>query len=78
MLKESMKLKADKIEVESLRQYVDQQDEKQHKAWILRSEQLSTEIGYFRTDFDNFRSKDFMALVARVTALEKRLAQLVT
>jgi hypothetical protein len=34
MLKESMKLKADKIEVESLRQYVDQQDEKQHKAWI--------------------------------------------
>lgn len=44
----------------------------------MRTEQLSTEIGHFRTDFDNFRSKDFMALEARVTALEKRLTQLVT
>lgn len=78
MLKESMKLKAEKIEVVQARQYSDDQIALDRKDWTKRIDQLSNEIGHFRTDFENFRAKDFMALEARVTALEKRLSQLTT
>lgn len=73
-----MKNKADKIEVVQAKQYSDDQIAIERKDWTKRIEQLSNEIGHVKADFDNFRAKDFMALESRVTALEKRLAQLTT
>jgi len=52
LLKEAIKHKVDKVELESLRKYVDQQDDTHHKNLTKVIESLRTEIGHFRTEFE--------------------------
>ena len=47
-----------------------------HKDWMEHFKLHKTELGHFRTEYDQFKLKDFCALEARVTALEKRLSAL--
>ena len=52
LLKEQIKTKGEKVELESLRKYVDQQDDTHHKSLTKITDGLRTEIGHFRTEFD--------------------------
>ena len=76
MILVQLKQKADVNVLEHAKQYTDDQISIERKDWTKKIEQLNTTLGNFRIDFDSFRDKDFMALEARVTALEKRLAAL--
>lgn len=52
MLKESLKLKADKIEIIETRNYADEMIAVDHKDWMEHFKLLKTELGHFRTEYD--------------------------
>ena len=87
MLSEEIKMKADRTDLDKLklemRKYTDAQCseveralEEKHKNLKELFDNLKMELARLRAEFDQHKNKDFVILEQRVTALEKRIAQI--
>jgi hypothetical protein len=77
LLSDELKKKADKTELQlainGINEHVNTGLEKCEQTLQSTREDLSKEINKLRSDFEYFKSKDFSDLVARVSALEKKV-----
>ncbi len=80
MLSDELKKKADKTELQlainGVNEHINSGIEKFEKLLQSTKDDLHKEINKLRSDFEYFKSKDFPDLVARVTALEKKVSNL--
>ena len=77
LLSDELKKKADKTELQlainGINEHVKTGLEKCEQTLQSTRDDLSKEINKLRSDFEYFKSKDFSDLVARVSALEKKM-----
>jgi hypothetical protein len=77
LLSDELKKKADKTELQlainGINEHVNTGLEKCEQTLQSARDDLSKEINKLRSDFEYFKSKDFSDLVARVSALEKKI-----
>jgi FtsZ-binding cell division protein ZapB len=77
LLSDELKKKADKTELQlainGIKEHVNTGLEKCEQTLQSTRDDLSKEINKLRSDFEYFKSKDFSDLVARVSALEKKV-----
>jgi hypothetical protein len=77
LLSDELKKKADKTELQlainGINEHVNTGLEKCEQTLQSTRDDLSKEINKLRSDFEYFKSKDFSDLVARVSALEKKV-----
>lgn len=77
LLSDELKKKADKTELQhainGINEHVNTGLEKCEQTLQSTRDDLSKEINKIRSDFEYFKSKDFSDLVARVSALEKKV-----
>lgn len=76
LLKEDLKIKAGPGELADLRQFVIDNVKESELKTNKSLDGIRHEIDEFRSEFGQFRDKDFMGLEARVTALENRTSVL--
>lgn len=77
LLSDELKKKADKTELQlainGINEHVNTGLEKCEQTLQSTRDDLLKEINKLRSDFEYFKSKDFSDLVARVSALEKKV-----
>jgi FtsZ-binding cell division protein ZapB len=77
LLSDEFKKKADKTELQlainGINEHVNTGLEKCEQTLQSARDDLSKEINKLRSDFEYFKSKDFSDIVARVSALEKKM-----